>query len=111
MRTRLVFIGAIVIFSFSALPVSVPGLERLDRGLVAVGREDGSVFLSWRLLKEDPQDIAFEVRRRSLESGTDQSIVLTKEKSYRLTNFVDKSAGDAGKKTFIYELYGYSQKK
>jgi len=110
MRTRLVFIGAIVIFSFSALPVSVPGLERLDRGLVAVGREDGSVFLSWRLLKEDPQDIAFEVRRRSLESGTDQSIVLTKEKSYRLTNFVDKSAGDAGKKTFIYELYGYSQK-
>ena len=110
MRTRLVFIGAIMIFSFSALPISVPGLERLDRGLVAVGREDGSVFLSWRLLKEDPQDIAFEVRRRSLESGTDQSIVLTKEKSYRLTNFVDKSAGDAGKKTFIYELYGYSQK-
>jgi rhamnogalacturonan endolyase len=110
MSTRLVFSWAIVLFSFFVLSRSVWGAEKLDRGLVALEREDGSVFLSWRLLKEDPQDIAFEVRRRSLESGTDQSIVLTKEKSYRLTNFVDKSAGDAGKKTFIYELYGYSQK-
>jgi len=107
MRVRLAFIWAIVFFVLSA---PVWSLEKLDRGLVALECKDGSVFLSWRLLKEDPQDIAFEIRRRSSESGTDQSVVLTKDKSYRLTNFVDNTAGDAGKKTFIYELYGYSQK-
>ena len=33
------------------------GAERLDRGLVALQREDGSVFLSWRLLDDDPADV------------------------------------------------------
>jgi rhamnogalacturonan endolyase len=107
MRVRLAFIWAIVFFVLSA---PVWSLEKLDRGLVALECKDGSVFLSWRLLKEDPQDIAFEVRRRSQDEDDSKSVVLTKDKSYRLTNFIDKSAGDAGKKTFIYELYGYSQK-
>lgn len=34
--------------------------ERLDRGTVAVAQEDG-VYLSWRLLATDAQDVAFDV--------------------------------------------------
>jgi rhamnogalacturonan endolyase len=107
MRVRLAFIWAIVFYVLSA---PVWSLEKLDRALIALECKDGSVFLSWRLLKEDPQDIAFEVRRRGSESGADQSVILTKDKSYRLTNFVDETAGEGGKKTYIYELYGYSGK-
>jgi len=37
--------------------------ENLDRGFIALQRDDGSVFLSWRLLEADPADIAFKVAR------------------------------------------------
>ncbi len=36
-------------------------LEPLDRGVVAVPREEGGCFVSWRLLKEDPPGTAFNV--------------------------------------------------
>lgn len=39
------------------------GLERLDRGVVAVRQADGKVFVSWRLLQEDPSTVAFNVYR------------------------------------------------
>ncbi len=97
-------------FVLSGLSVSVSVGEKLDRGLVAVECEDGAVFLSWRLLQDDPQDIAFEVRRRGSESGADQSVILTRDKPYQLTNFVDRVPRGDGKKTYIYELYGYGEK-
>lgn len=38
--------------------------EALDRGLTATRAQDGqSLYLSWRLLAEDPQDVAFDVIR------------------------------------------------
>lgn len=40
-------------------------LERLDRGVVAVRQADGRVFVSWRLLQEDPSTVAFDVYRLS----------------------------------------------
>ncbi len=38
--------------------------EPLDRGLVALRLSDGSVFLSWRYLLRDPEDVSFEVWRQ-----------------------------------------------
>src|SRR5215510_2781353 len=35
--------------------------EKLDRGLIALATEGGKVYLSWRLLKTDPEAIAFNV--------------------------------------------------
>ena len=37
--------------------------ESLDRGLVAMPRENDGVYLGWRLLKSDPADVAFNVYR------------------------------------------------
>ncbi|UCG48764.1 MAG: hypothetical protein JSU94_03100, partial [Phycisphaerales bacterium] len=63
---------------FFGLCVSAPAAEKLGRGLVAVRREDGSVFLSWRLLAEDPDDMAFQVVRiRGGISTPDQWAYLT----------------------------------
>jgi rhamnogalacturonan endolyase len=44
-------------------PMSLRQKERLGRGLVAIPRENGDVFLSWRLLGTDSGDIAFNVYR------------------------------------------------
>jgi hypothetical protein len=37
--------------------------ERLDRGMLALVTEGGKVYLGWRLLKTDPEAIAFNVYR------------------------------------------------
>src|SRR5947209_9076664 len=36
-------------------------MERLGRGVVAIPLDDGKVFVGWRLLGTDPDDIAFNV--------------------------------------------------
>lgn len=38
-------------------------MERLDRGVVAVRQADGRVFVSWRLLLDDPTTVTFDVYR------------------------------------------------
>ncbi|MHC4394521.1 MAG: rhamnogalacturonan lyase family protein [Planctomycetota bacterium] len=111
MKYRALFIRITGAFLFFAFLVSVSGAEKLDRELVALEREDGSVFLSWRLFKTDSEDIAFHVKRRSPKQADSQSTVLTTGKPYRLTNFVDKTlAGSTAGKTYIYELYRTCQK-
>ncbi|MGB2865725.1 MAG: hypothetical protein WBC05_20505 [Sedimentisphaerales bacterium] len=108
MKFRLLFawmVGLFVLFGFST---GVSGAEKLDRGLIALEREDGSVFLSWRLLDTDSDDIAFKIKRRSSESAAESSI-LTKGEPYRATNFADETTGKG--KTYIYELYESSTKK
>lgn len=40
-------------------------MEHLGRGLVGIHQPDGKVFLSWRLLGTDPDNIAFNVYRKS----------------------------------------------
>ncbi|HNS19182.1 MAG TPA: hypothetical protein PKH24_01720 [Sedimentisphaerales bacterium] len=51
---------AIALVLLAQVP-AVHGLEKLDRGLIALPMADGSTFFSWRLLKEDPPDIAFGI--------------------------------------------------
>ena len=40
-------------------------MENLGRGVVAVNQGDGKVFVSWRMLGTDPDDIAFNLYRKS----------------------------------------------
>jgi rhamnogalacturonan endolyase len=67
-------VAGIVLLGFVA---AATGAEKLDRGLVALEREDGSVFLSWRLLEGDPADIVFRLdstsgglARTTMSTGT-----------------------------------------
>jgi len=41
--------------------------ERLDRGVVAIKQADGKVFVSWRSLKGDAKDMAFDVYRNGIK--------------------------------------------
>lgn len=110
MRCRLLFtwmIGFSLVFTLSKV---VSGVEKLDRGFVALEREDGSVFLNWRLLKSDPKDISFRLRRGEGTTGDVKWTSLTGSQAYRETNYVDKVAEkDKGKKTYLYELYQHAE--
>ena len=94
-------IGLSVLFSCISV---VSGVEKLDRGLVAVEREDGSVFLSWRLLDTDAKGISYVLTRRCLEGSLEPANVLLHSYPFRKqpTNFVDKTAEKG--KTYLYDL-------
>ncbi len=62
--------------------------ERLDRGAVAMRTAQGKVYLSWRLLADDPADVAFHVERR--QGG--QVVRVSVEPVRKTADFVDASA-------------------
>jgi rhamnogalacturonan endolyase len=60
--------------------------EKLDRGMLAVPIGQGKIYLGWRLLKNDPENIAFNVYR--LTDGA-RAIKLNTEPLVETTDFVD----------------------
>lgn len=65
--------------------------ESLDRGAVVVSQPDGSVFLSWRLLAEDPPDAAFDIFRA--EAPGAPAAKVNPRPIREGCNFVDATAG------------------
>jgi len=66
------------ILLFLAVFLALPGFaqrqsERLDRGVVAVNKGNNQMFVSWRFLATDPENIAFNVYRQ-VGSGTPTKI-------------------------------------
>ena len=74
----------------SQLPAQIQ-IESLNRGLVAVRINSNEVYLGWRLFKDDPDAITFNVYR----DGT----LLNDQPIANSTNFVDKSSEDG-----IYQI-------
>jgi len=64
-------------------------METLNRGLVAVKRTDGGVFVSWRLLGTDPQAIAFNLYRMT-DDG--EPVKVNSRPIRKSTNVVDRRA-------------------
>jgi len=61
--TTQLLLAATVCVAQPAYDVANLCMERLDRGVVAVRMDDGRVFVSWRLLREDTPGQAFDVYR------------------------------------------------
>lgn len=52
--------------AFAANALGQRQMEKLDRGLVGINQgEDIGVFLSWRLLGTEPQELGFNVYRQT----------------------------------------------
>ncbi len=62
--------------------------EPMGRGVVALPKSDGSIYVGWRLLKDDPKDVTFNVFRRA---GSQDSQKLTDTPLSQTTDFVDTS--------------------
>ncbi|HZL11985.1 MAG TPA: rhamnogalacturonan lyase [Prolixibacteraceae bacterium] len=61
-------------------------MENLDRGIVAVRTPGDSAFISWRLLGTEPEEIAFNLYRKS---GNEKPVKLNKTPITESTNFQD----------------------
>lgn len=72
-------------------------MEYLSRGVYAVNAGNGKVFLSWRLLGTEPDDIAFNVYR----GNGDKTIKLNKEPLTKGTNFTDETANTGIANTYF----------
>ncbi|MBZ0255900.1 hypothetical protein K8I31_07545, partial [bacterium] len=57
------FRNLIGLLTFCLLLNSAYATENLDRGMIAVQRPDGSVFVSWRSLIGDVENQAFQVTK------------------------------------------------
>jgi rhamnogalacturonan endolyase len=68
-------------------------MEALGRGVVAVNQGEGKVFVSWRLLGDDPEIIAFNLYRAT---GAARPVKLNARPLADVTFFVDEK-GDLGK--------------
>jgi len=62
-------------------------MENLDRGIVAINQGSGKVYVSWRLLGTDPEDIAFNLYR---VAGNKERVKLNKQPLTRTTDFQDQ---------------------
>lgn len=76
-------------------------VENLDRGLVAVDRGDGSVFVSWRWLGQEPENTAFNVYRDGVQLN---NAPLTER-----TNFVDNNGNPGAQYSVETLINGQSQ--
>ncbi len=63
-------------------------METLDRGVVATPDGNGNVFVSWRLLASDPDDISFNLYKK--QAGSEQRI--NTKPITAVTSFLDQSS-------------------
>ena len=65
MRIRFA-VGCLIFASALVADLSQPvAEEKLDRGVIAVVNDARQVYIGWRLLKDDPAGVAFNVYRRT----------------------------------------------
>ena len=96
---KLTVLSVIIVFGFQCTPkktvYELDGrqAERLGRGLAAFSVADTSVFISWRLLAEDPDDIAFNLYRKIVGAVPANDWVKVNSKPIaHSTNYVDKGS-------------------
>ncbi|MBN2182596.1 MAG: hypothetical protein JW715_11845 [Sedimentisphaerales bacterium] len=63
--------------------------EKLNRGMLAVSIGDGRIYLGWRLLKSDPENIAFNVYRAAANG---EPVKLNDRPITKTTDFIDEKA-------------------
>lgn len=93
--------NAFYIILFLALSLSAHAqrlMENLDRGLIAIHQSQGKVFVSWRLLGTEPQDISFNLYR---VVGSHKADKLNKKPLTKGTNFTDENVDISQKNTYF----------
>jgi rhamnogalacturonan endolyase len=89
MNNKLVFYLFIFLLSGCTPKQKPAGYEKIDRGVVALSIDETHAYVGWRLLKDDPEDVAFNVYRRQV--GLADFVKVTSKPVNRSTNFVDST--------------------
>jgi len=85
MKTKSLIVSVLVFFA-SLSTMAQRQMEYLDRGVIAIRNSNDSVYIGWRLLGTEPNDIAFNLYR---QSGNNKPILLNKTPIKESTNFED----------------------
>ncbi len=85
-------------------------MENLDRGVIAVRTSVDSVYIGWRLLGTEPDDIAFNVYR---QAGTGTPVKLNKKPITESTNYQDGTVNFSAENSYFVKsvLKGKEQEK
>jgi rhamnogalacturonan endolyase len=85
-------------------------MEKLDRGLIAMRQGTDSVYIGWRLLGTEPDEIAFNLYRKT---GEKTLIKLNKQPITQSTNYVDAKVDFSFTNTYFVKavLHGIEQKE
>jgi rhamnogalacturonan endolyase len=83
---RYILLVALFFYQFNAFAQRT--MEHLNRGVVAIKEADGKVYIGWRLLKQDGDNVTFNVYRAT---GTERPIKINKAPIKASTNFIDES--------------------
>jgi rhamnogalacturonan endolyase len=73
-------------------------MENLGRGVVALNMGGGKVFVSWRLLGTDPEEIAFNLYRAT---GEEKPVKLNTAPITDATNYTDTGVDTAKSNTYF----------
>ena len=84
-------LSRIVFLAFLAPIISTAQVnEKIDRGVIALTIDEGKVYVGWRLLKSDPENIAFNVYRQDM--GLSDFVKINSAPIINSTNFIDSTA-------------------
>jgi rhamnogalacturonan endolyase len=73
-------------------------MENLDRGVIAVNGNDGKVFVSWRLLGTEPNDMSFNLYR---SIGNSKAVKLNREPISKVTHFIDEKNDSTAERSYF----------
>jgi len=83
---RVVLVGILIHGTLASTASAQRQMESLGRGVVAIPQDGGKVFVGWRLLGSDPEDIAFNLYRATAGAAP---VKPNAEPLTSATNFVD----------------------
>ncbi|OWK71576.1 rhamnogalacturonan lyase [Pedobacter sp. AJM] len=86
------------IFFFTVNTLAQRQMENLGRGLVAVRKSANAVFVSWRILGTDPDDIAFNLYAKS---GNETEQKLNPHPLSQGTNFTDMNVNTGSDRHYV----------
>lgn len=90
MKIRLIYYMSILILCACAQQHKpFVAYEKIDRGVVALQINETHAYVGWRLLREDPEDVAFNVYRRQV--GLKDFIKVNSAPVNTSTNYVDST--------------------
>ena len=111
MKMTALMIGTALALGIASACAAAPAprqMENLGRGVVAINQGEGKVFVSWRLLGTEPDDIAFNVYRTS---GAGQPVKLNPAPITKCTCYQDSAVDLAQDNTYVVRavLNGHEQ--
>ncbi|MBN1361698.1 MAG: rhamnogalacturonan lyase [Sedimentisphaerales bacterium] len=101
-RCRVSAAIAVLLLATSSLSAARQ-MENLGRGLVAVNLGEGQVYLGWRLLGTDPNDVGFNLYR---VTGDSEPLKLNDEPLTQSTNYIDTGVDLSQSNAYCVEAIG-----